>query len=88
MLTKEVQLSKFEVNTNTKTLSIRLDTVIKENDIVISRAPDRRAFVPGDIAGVKEYIGSADCPEVVYLESIWTDEVIAEYKESIAPKDV
>jgi hypothetical protein len=79
MIIKEIIVARFEVNPENKTLSIRLDTVIKEEGVELSRSHHRCAYVPGDIDKVIECLG-ADAPEVAYLNLIWTDEVIKAYK--------
>lgn len=85
MITKEINLARFEMNPENKTLSIRRDTIIKEDGVELSRSYHRCAYVPGDIDKVREYLGVEESPEITYLESVWTDEVIAAYKEKIEP---
>lgn len=80
MLTKETKLAKLEINQDNKTISIRLDTVIKEGGVELSRSCHRCAFVPGQIEDVKEYLCVEDSPEIQYLNSIWTEDVIADYQ--------
>lgn len=87
MIKKETVISKFEMNPETKTVSIRMDTVIKEDGVELSRSHHRCAYVPGDIDKVIECLG-ADAPEVVYLESIWTEQVIADYKAMIEAQEI
>ena len=82
MITKEINIARFEMNAENKTLSIRMDTIIKEDGVELSRKHHRCAYVPGDIDKVVECLG-ADASEVSYLKSIWTDEVIAEYEATI-----
>lgn len=81
MLTKEIKLSKFEVNPENKTISIRKDEIIKENDVELARKSHRCAFVPGELDKVKEYMGLEDGPEIAYLESLWTEEAIQAYQD-------
>ena len=83
MITKEIDTARFEMNLESKSLSIRLDTVIKEDGLELSRKSHRCSFVPGDILRVKEYLGINKSPELDYLAAIWTDEVIEEYKAMI-----
>lgn len=74
-----------DINPNNNTISVAMDTVIERDGVEISKSRNRRAFVPGDIASVKEYTGLDDkSPEIVYLNSIWSAEVIAAYNDSIA----
>ena len=80
MITKETVLSKVEMNPEYKTVSIRMDTVIKEDELEISRSSHRCAFGPGDILKVKEYLGVETSPEIDYLNAVWTEEVIAAYE--------
>lgn len=87
MLTKETTLSRLEINQDNKTISIRLDTVIKENNVELSRSCHRCAFVPGQIEDVKNYLGVEDSPEIQYLNSIWTPQVIADYEAMIAAQE-
>lgn len=82
-----MNIARFEMNPENKTLSIRLDTVIKEDGVELSRKSHRCAFAPGDIAKVREYLGVTTGPEITYLKSIWTKEVIAEYKAMIDAQD-
>lgn len=84
MLTEEILSPIFtDMDPNLKTVSIALDTVIKKDGEVIAKQRHRRAFVPGQIQYVKEYIGLETSPEITYLESLWTPEVIAEYLASL-----
>lgn len=79
MIIKEIVVSKFEVNVENKNVSIRTDTVIKEDGVELSRSHHRCAFVPGDIDAATECLGS-DSPEVAYLSALWTPEVVAAHK--------
>lgn len=86
MLTEEKLQPIFtDINPNTKTISVAMDSVIKKDGVEVSRNRHRCAFVPGDIEGVKSYTGlSDDSPEIVYLNAIWSADVIAAYQASIA----
>lgn len=73
-----------DINPNTKSVSVAMDTVIKRDGVEVSKERHRCAFVPGDIEGVKSYTGLADdAPEIVYLNSIWSKEVIDAYQASL-----
>ena len=76
MLTEETIYSLHDINPQTKTISITLVTIVKRNGIEIARSSNTRAFQPGDIEEVKSYIGVTDSPEITYLKSMWTQEVI------------
>ena len=78
-----------DINPNTKTISVAMDSVIKKDGVEVSRSRERCAFVPGDIEGVKAYTGLDDkSPEIVYLNSIWSAEVIAAHKALVASQEV
>ncbi len=77
MLVKTQKFTVNNLNLDTKTLSISRFDVITDDGVVISTGqPHTQAFVPGDIEAVKSYIGLTDSPEITYLQSIWTQEVI------------
>lgn len=84
MLTEEILDPIFtDLNPNTKTVSIAIDSIIKKDGEVIARNRSRRAFVPGQIEQVKDFIGLQESPEIIYLESIWTQDVIDNYNASV-----
>jgi hypothetical protein len=76
MLTQESIYSFHDMNPVNKTVSITKVTIVKNDGIEIARSSNTRAFQPGDIEAVKEYIGVSESPEITYLESIWTQEAI------------
>jgi len=73
-----------DINPNTKSVSIAIDTVVLRNGIEIARERLRRAFVPGEIEDVKEFVGVESSPEIEYLEAIWTTEVIEAFNASLS----
>lgn len=86
LLTKEILISGFDVNPENKTISIKMDTIIKDDEVELSRSSHRCAYVPGDILRVIKCLGE-DAPEVAYLEILWTDLVIESYKEMIEKQE-
>ncbi len=70
-----------DIDPNTKTISIAKDTIILKDGEIISKSRHRCAFVPGDIERVKEYLGVTSSPEITYLNSIWTADVIEKHNE-------
>lgn len=83
MITQEQIFTFHDINPNTKTISISLFTIFKNDGVEVGRNPPQtRAFVPGQIEDVKTYIGVTDSPEITYLESIWTQDVIDAWKET------
>jgi len=82
MLEEQLQISIDNINTATKTISIAKDTVILRDGVEISRDRFRCAFYPGQVEDVKVFTGwSNETPEVIYLNAIWTPEVIAAYQD-------
>ena len=83
MLTKETLCAFHDINPSTKTVSISLISVFKDNGVEIGRNPlHTRAFHPGEIEEVKAYIGVSESPEITYLQTIWTQDVINAWEES------
>jgi len=82
MLEEQLQISIDNINTTTKTISIKKVNIIIKDGVEISRAdPLRCAFYPGQIEDVKTFTGWNDlAPEVIYLNAIWTPEVIDAYQ--------
>ncbi len=77
MYTEEIISNFHDINPANKTVSITIVTVVKKDGTEIARSnPLTRAFAPGDIEDVKSYIGVTESPEITYLESVWTQEVI------------
>lgn len=83
MLTETIEIILDSINTSNKTISIAKDTIIKKDGIEIAAQRDRRAFTPGDLELVKDYMGLEEGAEITYLESIWTQEVIDNYLASL-----
>lgn len=79
MITKEIEVSRLNINPKNKTVSVQVDTVIMEDGVELSRAHHRASYAPGDIEIVKDVLSD---PEVAYLESIWTEAVIEAYQAS------
>jgi hypothetical protein len=87
MITKEVNVARFDMNSENKTLSIRTDTILKEDGVEIMRRCHRGSFVPGQIDRLIDLLGHSS-PEIAYLKKIWTNAVIKEYEDMIAAQDV
>ena len=71
---KKLQPIFTDINPNTKSVSVAIDTVIKRDGVEVSKERHRRAFVAGELEEVKAYTGLGDdAPEIVYLNSIWAE---------------
>lgn len=87
-LTEETLMIKFDVEQERKTVSIAHVTIIKRDGEEISRTKlHRRAFAPGDIEEVKTYLELETSPEIEYLNSLWTEEVVAQYQAHLAAQE-
>lgn len=81
MIEEQTQISMLNINTTLKTLSIAIDEVALKNGKEIARERDMSAFVPGQIDAVKAFTGWDDStPEIIYLNSVWTQDVIDAYQ--------
>lgn len=79
-ITQEILQPIFtDIDPNLKTVSVGILTIVYKDNIEIARTMDRRAFAPGQIDQVIEYIGVETSPEITYLHSIWTQKVIDDY---------
>lgn len=83
MLTQESSFNIQEINGETKTISIIKFIIVKDDGIEIARSSNTCGFVPGQIEDVKKYIGQENCPEIAYLQSIWTQDAIDAYNKSL-----
>ena len=63
-----------DINPNTKSVSVAIDTLIMRDGVEVSKERHRRAFVAGELEAVKEYTGLGDdAPEIIYLKAIWAE---------------
>lgn len=85
MLEERIELIIDNINVTNKTISIARDSVVYNNGVEIARNRHRQAFVPGQIEDVKQYTGWGDSePSIIYLNSMWTQEVIDDYNAMLA----
>ena len=68
-ITKETEIAKIEVVGQYKTIQVRTDTVIKEDDKEISRSPHRHTIHP-DMD-----ISAEDAEVQAVANAVWTDAV-------------
>lgn len=86
MITEEIlQPILTDIDPNTKTISVAIDSVLRRDGVIVARSRDRRAFTPGQIQDVRAYIGVDESPEIDYLNAIWTQEVIDAYNATQQP---
>ncbi len=84
MITQVQQITIDSIDTTYKTISLKIVTIVLNDNVEIARSePWRRAFFPGQIEEVKSVTGwTNESPEIIYLNSIWTQEVIDAYNNS------
>jgi|TARA_A100001391_G_C4988130_1_gene257285 hypothetical protein len=86
-ITKEVVLNKIEMVGTQRTAQLQYVTIIKEDDVVISRSISRRAFDCGRIDSDDNWIDTDISGETAEVQAIcnssWTDEVKAAYKKHL-----
>lgn len=94
MITKEIKLSGLEYfPKNVNSFTLHVNQIIKEDGILIASSQlDTRAFVPGEIDKVKNWLASHlglsldeidQVPEIAYINAIWTQNVIDAYQDLI-----
>jgi hypothetical protein len=74
-ITKETQIAKIEVVTPYKHVQIAVDTVIKEDDVQISKSRTNRYVLTPD-----QDISSEDAEVQAVCNAVWTDEVKASWE--------
>lgn len=75
MLTKEVIIGQIEVVAS-NCVQVRQDTIIKDDDVEISRTYHRHVLAPGD------NLDNQDPKVRSIAEAVWTPEIIAAYQAS------
>lgn len=85
MLEQRIEFLIDNINVTNKTISIAKDTVIYNDNVEIARTRHRQAFYPGQIEDVKLYMDlDNSAPEIIYLNSVWTQEVVDSYNAMLA----
>jgi len=95
-ITKEAEIKKIEVVGDYKTVQVATDTVIKEDEIEISRSRQRHVLVPykskkdaDDKWTHTDTDISAEATEVqAVANAVWTDTVKANYKTFVESQEV
>tara|TARA_R100001591_G_scaffold960_1_gene2374 strand:+ start:619 stop:933 length:315 start_codon:yes stop_codon:yes gene_type:complete len=86
-LTKETEITKIEVVGEHKTISVRTDTIIKEDGKELSRSVHRHSLVIGTLDKddnlVETDISAEDKSVKDMCELVWTDEVKTAWKNKL-----
>ena len=83
-LTKETQIGKIEVVGKYKSVQVRTDTVVIEDDVELTRKYHRHALQPGTLDGSNNLVDtdiSGENAEVqAVCNAVWTDAVKLAWK--------
>lgn len=90
-ITKETELFKIDTNPAQGFISVRVDTVIKEDGVELSRSPHRHALAPflsnRDAAGNWTHTPTDLSGEHASVQAIaatlWTDQVKEDFKTNV-----
>jgi virulence-associated protein VagC len=86
-ITKETQIEKIEVVGEYKAVQIATDTIIKEDNVEISRSRHRHVIHPGTLDAsdnlVATDISSEDAEVQAVANAVWTDAVKTTWKNKL-----
>jgi hypothetical protein len=86
-ITKETQIEKIEVVGEYKAVQIATDTIIKEDNVEISRSRHRHVIHPGTLDAsdnlVATDISSEDAEVQAVANAVWTDAVKTAWKNKL-----
>ena len=87
-ITKEIKTDKIEIVTEYKNIQVRVQTTIKEDDVVISQSyTNRYVLDPGSLDAsnnlVDTDISGEDATVQAVANAVWTDAVKAAWKEKL-----
>lgn len=89
-LTKETEILKIDSNATSGAISVRIDTVIKEDGVEISRTPHRHSIVPcssvknsdGSWTHTDTDISAEDSTVQSIANTLWTNTVKTNFKDT------
>jgi len=87
-ITKEIKNDKIEIVTDYKNIQVRVQTTIKEDDVVISQSYTNRYILdPGSLDASNNLVDtdvSGESAEIqAVANAVWTDDVKAAWKEKL-----
>ena len=87
-ITKEVKNDKIEIVTDYKNIQVRVQTTIKEDDVVISQSYTNRYILdPGSLDASNNLVDtdvSGESAEIqAVANAVWTDAIKAAWKEKL-----
>jgi len=90
-ITKEIEILKIDSNPTSGAISVRVDTIIKEDGVEISRVPHRHSIVPyssvknsdGSWVHTDTDISGEDASVQSIANALWTETIKKNWKEMI-----
>ena len=86
-ITKETQIGKIEVVGKYKSVQVRTDTVVIEDDVELTRKYHRHALNPGTLDGsnnlVDTVISGENAEVQAVCNAVWTDAVKLAWKNQL-----
>ena len=90
-ITKEIEILKIDSNPTSGAISVRADTIIKEDGVEISRVPHRHSIVPyssvknsdGSWTHTDTDISGEDASVQSIANALWTETIKEDWKEMI-----
>ena len=90
-ITKETEILKIDSNPTSGAISVRVDTIIKEDGVEISRVPHRHSIVPyssvknsdGSWVHTDTDISGEDASVQSIANALWTETIKEDWKEMI-----
>tara|TARA_Y100001938_G_scaffold39661_1_gene54948 strand:+ start:316 stop:612 length:297 start_codon:yes stop_codon:yes gene_type:complete len=90
-ITKEIEILKIDSNPTSGAISVRVDTIIKEDGVEISRVPHRHSIVPyssvknsdGSWTHTDTDISGEDASVQSIANALWTNTVKTNFKDTV-----
>ena len=86
-ITKETEITKIEVVGEHKAVQVATDTVIKEDNVEISRSRHRHVLYPGTLDAsnnlIATNISGEDAKVQAVANAVWTDDVKTTWKNKL-----
>tara|TARA_Y100001951_G_scaffold5029_1_gene3235 strand:- start:32 stop:328 length:297 start_codon:yes stop_codon:yes gene_type:complete len=95
-ITKETELFKIDSNATTGSISVRVDFIIKEDGVEISRTPHRHSIIPcssvknsdGSWTHTNTDISNEDSKVQDIASTLWTDEVKQNFVDRVEAESI
>ena len=95
-LTKQTEILKIDSNATSGAMSVRVDTIVKEDGVEISRTPHRHSIIPcssvknsdGSWTHTNTDISGEDSKVQDIASTLWTDEVKQNFKDRVEAESI